>query len=207
MEAMRRMPDKCFDLAVVDPPYYENAKAIIVPGGNLGTTGVERRKYKMPYWAPPTKEYFSQLERISKSRIIWGINYFQMINPGFGRIVWDKEADTGTQFSDCEIAYCSIINHVEIFRYRWNGMLQQNMKKKEIRIHPTQKPVALYTWIFGRYAKQGDKILDTHLGSGGSRIAAHDMGLDFTGFEIDPEYFKAQEERYAAHIAQMSLFN
>lgn len=150
---------------------------------------------------------FSELERVSGERIIFGINYFQIPNPGRGRIVWDKEADNGTKFSDCEIAYCSAINHVEIFRYRWNGMLQQNMKQKEIRIHPTQKPIALYTWIFSRYAKPGDKILDTHLGSGSSRIAAHDAGLDFVGFEIDPDYFKAQDERYAAHIAQLSLFN
>ena len=207
MEAMRQMPDKCFDLAVVDPPYYENAEGIIVPGGKVSTTGVERRKYKMPYWRPPTAEYFSELERVSRERIIFGINYFQIKNPGSGRIVWDKEADNGTSFSDCEIAYCSAINHVEIFRYRWNGMLQQNMKQKEIRIHPTQKPVALYAWIFSRYAKPGNKILDTHLGSGSSRIAAYDAGLDFIGFEIDPDYFKAQEERYAAHIAQMSLFD
>ena len=206
MEAMRQMPDKYFDLAVCDPPYYEGAESIIVPGGKISTTGVERRKYKMPHWNPPTAEYFSELERVSKDRIIFGINYFQIRNPGRGRIVWDKEADNGTKFSDCEIAYCSAINHVEIFRYRWNGMLQKNMANKEIRIHPTQKPVALYAWIFNRYAKPGDKILDTHLGSGSSRIAAYDAGLDFIGFEIDPDYFKAQEERYALHIAQMSLF-
>ena len=206
MEAMRQMPDKCFDLAVVDPPYYENAKGIIVPGGKISTTGVERRKYNMPHWEPPTNEYFSELERVSKNRIIWGINYFLMANPGFGRIVWDKEADNGTKFSDCEIAYCSAINHVEIFRYRWNGMLQQNMKQKEIRIHPTQKPVALYDWIFRNYAKPGDRILDTHLGSGSSRIAAYNAGLDFVGFEIDPDYFRAQEERFQRHAAQVSLF-
>lgn len=206
MEALRQVPDKYFDLAVVDPPYYENAKGIIVPGGKISTTGVERRKYKMPHWEPPTNEYFSELERVSKTRIIWGINYFLTFNPGFGRIVWDKEADNGTRFSDCEIAYCSAINHVEIFRYRWNGMLQQNMKQKEVRIHPTQKPVALYDWIYRNYAKPGDRILDTHLGSGSSRIAAYDAGLDFVGFEIDPEYFRAQEERFQRHAAQVSLF-
>lgn len=206
MEAMRKMPDKCFDLAVVDPPYFENAKSIIVPGGNLSTTGVERRKYKMPYWIPPTEEYFYELGRVSKAQIIWGINYFQIANPGPGRIIWDKRSDNGTKFSDCEIAFCSAMNHVEIFRYRWNGMLQENMENKEVRIHPTQKPIALYTWIFSRYAKPGDKILDTHLGSGSSRIAAYDAGLDFTGFEIDKEYFEKQEERFAAHTAQTSLF-
>lgn len=207
MEAMRQMPDKCFDLAVVDPPYYENAKGIIVPGGKISTTGVERRKYEMPHWDPPEAEYFAELRRISREQIIFGINYFQIKNPGRGRIVWDKEADNGTKFSDCEIAYCSAINHVEIFRYRWNGMLQQNMKRKEIRIHPTQKPVALYTWIFSNYAKPGDKILDTHLGSGSSRIAAYEAGLDFIGFEIDKMYFEAEEKRFDAHISQCSLFH
>ncbi len=201
MEAMREMPDKCFNLAVVDPPYYDNARSIIIPGGDISTTGVKRSKYKMP-----RLEYFFELSRVAEEQIIWGINYFHIQNMGPGRIVWDKEADNGTRFSDCEIAYCSAINHVEIFRYRWNGMIQQNMKKKEIRIHPTQKPVALYAWIFSRYAKPRDKILDTHLGSGSSRIVAYNAGLDFVGFEIDPDYFKAQEERYAAHAAQMSLF-
>ena len=206
MEAMREMPDKCFNLAVVDPPYYDNARSIIIPGGDISTTGVKRSKYKMPHWEVPRLEYFFELSRVAEEQIIWGINYFHIQNMGPGRIVWDKEADNGTRFSDCEIAYCSAINHVEIFRYRWNGMIQQNMKKKEIRIHPTQKPVALYAWIFSRYAKPRDKILDTHLGSGSSRIVAYNAGLDFVGFEIDPDYFKAQEERYAAHAAQMSLF-
>ncbi len=206
MEAMRTMPDGAFDLAVVDPPYYKNAKGIIVPGGKISTTGVERRKYRMPYWEPPGDEYFAQLVRVSKQQIIWGINYFPIQNPGGGRIVWDKRSDNGTMFSDCEIAYCSAINHVEIFRYRWNGMLQEDMKNKERRIHPTQKPVALYSWILSKYAKPGNKILDTHLGSGSSRIAAHVLGLDFVGYEIDPDYFAAQEERYKVHAAQITLF-
>mgnify|MGYP002709682845 CR=1 FL=1 len=215
MEAMRRMPDKCFDLAVVDPPYYSNAYSIITPGGNLSTTGVERRKYKMPHWEPPDEEYFNELFRVSKEQIIWGINYFP-VNPGWGRIVWDKCKDNGTGFSDCEIAYCSQIKHVKIFRFLWNGMIQGtpgngtkaigNKRLNEVRIHPTQKPVALYRWIFKEFAKPGDKILDTHLGSGSSRIAAWDAGLDFTSYEIDKEYFEKQEERFAAHAAQMSMF-
>lgn len=200
------MPDKCFDLAVVDPPYYENAEKNIIPSGKISTTGVERRKYKMPHWEIPNAEYFSNLSRVSKAQIVWGINYFLIQNLGPGRIVLDKDTDNGTRFSDCEIAYCSAINHVEIFRYRWNGMLQQDMKQKEIRIHPTQKPVALYAWIFQRYAKPGDKILDTHLGSGSSRIAAYEAGLDFVGFEIDPDYFQKQEEWFEAYKAQCSLF-
>ena len=215
LEAMRKMPDKCFDLAVVDPPYYTNAYSIITPGGNLSTTGVERRKYAMPHWEPPTAEYWDELFRVSREQIIWGINYFP-ITPGWGRIVWDKCKDNGTDFSDCEIAYCSLLKHVKVFRFMWNGMLQGtpgngtkaqgNKSMNEVRIHPTQKPVELYRWTYRNFAKPGMSILDTHLGSGSSRIAAYDAGFDFTGFEIDPHYFNAQEDRFLAHTAQLSLF-
>lgn len=120
-------------------------------------------------------------------------------------IVWDKD-NGDNYFADCELAYTSFKSAVRKFKYRWQGMLQESVKNKEIRIHPTQKPIALYAWIFARYAKPGDKILDTHLGSGSSRIAAYDAGLDFVGCEIDKDYFAAQEERFAAHTAQLSLF-
>lgn len=215
MDYMRDQPAKAFDLAVVDPPYYSNAYSIITPGGNLSTTGIERRKYDMPHWEPPSQEYFDELFRVSKEQIIFGINYFP-INPGCGRIVWDKCKDNGTDFSDCEIAYCSLIKHVKIFRFMWNGMLQGtpgngtkaqgNKTLNEVRIHPTQKPVELYRWIFRNFAKPGDRILDTHLGSQSSRIAAYDAGLDFVGVEMDKNYFDRGEERFAAYIAQMSLF-
>lgn len=215
LESMRQMPDKCFDLAVVDPPYYTNAYSIITPGGNLSTTGIERRKYDMPHWEPPTAEYWDELFRVSREQIIWGINYFPVI-PGWGRIVWDKCKDNGTNFSDCEIAYCSMLKHVKIFRFMWNGMLQGtpgngtkaqgNKSLNEVRIHPTQKPVELYRWLYQQFAAPGMKVLDTHLGSGSSRIAAYDAGLDFVGFEIDTHYFDAQEERFLAHAAQMCLF-
>lgn len=215
MDYMRAQPGKAFDLAVVDPPYYSNAYSIITPGGNLSTTGIERRKYDMPHWEPPSQEYFDELFRVSKEQIIFGINYFP-INPGWGRIVWDKCKDNGTYFSDCEIAYCSLLKHVKIFRFLWNGMIQGtpgngtkaqgNKTLNEVRIHPTQKPVELYRWIFRNFAKPGDRILDTHLGSQSSRIAAYDAGLDFVGLEIDKNYFDRGEERFAAYIAQMSLF-
>ena len=104
------------------------------------------------------------------------------------------------------MAWTSFPSAARLFRFRWAGMLQGNMKQKEVRIHPTQKPVALYAWIFSKFAHPGEKILDTHLGSGSSRIAANDAGLDFVGFEIDPDYFTAQEERYSAHTAQLSIF-
>ena len=120
-------------------------------------------------------------------------------------IVWDK--DNGkNDFADCELAWTSFKSAVRKFKFRWQGMLQGDMANKEIRIHPTQKPVALYTWLLQNYAKPGDKILDTHLGSGSSRIAAYDLDFDFVGCEIDPDYFKAQEERFKAHTAQESLF-
>ena len=116
-------------------------------------------------------------------------------------IVWDKKR-RGMDQADCEIAWTNLNGQSRIFDYLWNGMLQENMKKKEQRIHPTQKPVALYAWIFRNYAKPGMKILDTHLGSGSSRIAAWDAGLDFVGTEIDETYFNLQEERFKKHISQ-----
>ena len=127
------------------------------------------------------------------------------ITPSTGWVVWDKDNGKCDQ-SDCELAFTSFNKGLRKFTYRWHGLLQQNMKNKENRIHPTQKPVALYKWLLKNYAKEGDKILDTHLGSGSSRIAAHDMGFEFVGYEIDKEYFDAQEKRFANHIKQGSLF-
>lgn len=208
MEAMKAMPDKCFDLAVVDPPY-----GIGESGEKNYTRGklAIAKDYK-PFSGkdlePPPAEYFRELQRVSKNQIIWGGNHFadRLPNPASSCwIVWDKE-NGDTDFADCELAYTSFPSAVRIFRFRWQGMLQGNMANKEVRIHPTQKPVALYRWIFQHYAKPGDKILDTHLGSGSSRIAAYDAGLDFAGYEIDPDYFQKQEERFNAHTAQMSLF-
>ena len=120
-------------------------------------------------------------------------------------VVWDKQ-NGDNDFADCELAWCSFPSAVRKFEFRWAGMLQGNMANKENRIHPTQKPVKLYEWLLTHYAKQGDKILDTHLGSGSSRIAAYNLGFDFVGCEIDEDYFKAQEERFKAHTAQQSLF-
>lgn len=201
MEYMRTLPDKAFDLAVVDPPY------------GIGIDGQKSRVCKNPKhnrkehakkdWdtATPGESYFRELERVSKNQIIWGANYFvKHLEQGHkGWIVWDK-GQHGLTMSDCELAYSTfdcptrviVKNRVELL--------------KDGTFHPTQKPVALYAWIFSRYAKPGDKILDTHLGSGSSRIAAYNAGLDFVGCEIDPDYFEAQEARFQAHAAQGNLF-
>ena len=207
MKYMRNCPDKFFDLAIVDPPY------------GIGESGVKNRtrghvvkaKDYHPIFGedrePPGVEYFEELKRVSKNQIIWGANHFIDLIPFRSScwLVWDKD-NGGTDFADCELAYTSFTSAVRKFTFRWNGMLQGNMKHKEERVHPHQKPVALYKWILKNYAKKGDKILDTHLGSGSSRIAAYDMGFDFVGCEIDNYYFDAQEKRYKDHIAQHNLF-
>lgn len=193
MDAMREMPDKCFDLAVCDPPYFSGPERRGYYGRKISKIGVRRDYPISPVWEVPNADYFAELERVSKKYIVWGCNYFGVAFPP-GRIVWDKCND-GSSFSDCEIAATNCHDSVRIFRFMWNGMLQGksvsegnipqgNKSANEKRIHPTQKPVALYRWIFQRYAKPGDKILDTYLGSGSSRIAAYDAGLDFLGFEI-----------------------
>lgn len=207
LEAMRQMKDNEFDLAVVDVPY-----GIGESGSKNHTRGnLARAQDYKPFYGndlkPPEQDYFNELLRVSKNQVVFGANHFISKIPFDSPcwIVWDKE-NGENDFADCELAWTSFPSAVRVFRFRWAGMLQGNMANKEIRIHPTQKPVALYRWIFSRYAKPGDKILDTHLGSGSSRIAAYDAGLDFVGYEIDKEYFDKQEERFAAHTAQMSLF-
>lgn len=205
MDYMKKIPDKTFDLAVVDPPYFSGPEKKGYYGKKVSKIGVKRNYPNQPLWNIPDSEYFKELKRVTKKYIVWGCNYFNFIFPP-GRIVWDKCNDKST-FSNCEIAATNLHNSVRIFRFMWNGMLQGksieeghimqgNKKLNEKRIHPTQKPVALYRWIFSRYAKPGNKILDTHLGSGSSRIAAYDMNLYFIGCEISKEYFEAQEERF-----------
>ena len=175
MEGMARYPDKYFDLAIVDPPYGIGVSKGI--WGNSNKTKVTNYGKKNWDKAIPNNDYFIEVNRVSKNQIIWGGNYFYL-KPSSCWIVWDKL--NSANFADCELAWTSFNTSVKKFTYRWNGMLQQDMKKKEERIHPTQKPVALYKWLLSNYAKQGDKILDTHLGSGSSRIAAYEMGFDFT---------------------------
>jgi site-specific DNA-methyltransferase (adenine-specific) len=200
IEGMKQYPDKYFDLAVVDPPY-GNIDAIgLADNKKKGKQATKRTNYKLFENIAPDDEYYIELERVSKNQIIWGGNFLGLCG---GVIVWQKN---GTAFGEAEVAVCSTHKSVRVFEYTWNGMLQQNMKDKEIRIHPTQKPVALYEWILKNYAKEGDVILDTHLGSGSSRIAAHKAGLDFVGFELDKEYFDAAEKRFEQYKLQLKLF-
>lgn len=216
MEGMKQYPDNYFDLAVVDPPYGIGVMTMnYTKSGAVRTHGyaaAKRRDYrKQGEWdIKPGKDYFTELFRVSKRQIVWGGNYFSdLLPPSKGFICWDKRVNDAmtNDFSDCEYAWLSDgMGVARMYRYAWNGMIQGNMKNKEDRFHPTQKPVALYAWIFKIYAKPGMKILDTHLGSGSSRIAAYDAGLDFVGYEIDKFYFEKQEERFAAYTAQTSLF-
>lgn len=200
LAAMREMPDNAFALAVCDPPYGINvAQFNMGAGKGKRWSKIENRQWTPKDWdsSPPTAEWFSELFRVSENQIIFGGNYFNL-PPCKCFLIWDKgEGLYGRSFSECEFAWTSLSDTARIFKY---SPVDKN------RFHPTQKPVALYSWIYQNYAKPGDKILDTHLGSGSSRIAAYDAGLDFVGYEIDKEYFDKQEERFAAHTAQMNLF-
>jgi site-specific DNA-methyltransferase (adenine-specific) len=199
MALMARYPDKYFDLAIVDPPYGAS-DAFESKMTDSIKQATKRKKYKEFQNIAPTEEYFNELKRVSKNQIVWGGNYFGLIG---GVVVWDKK---GTAFGDGEIAICSTHKSVRIFEYTWNGMLQQDMKNKEIRIHPTQKPVKLYEWLLMNYAKPNDKILDTHLGSGSIAIACHNLGFELTACELDKDYYEAALKRLKQHQAQLTMF-
>jgi len=199
MEGMKNTPDKYYDLAVVDPPYGIGAgsKKFI-----NGTSKTVKDYYKENDWDTerPTQEFFTELKRVSKNQIVWGGNYFADLLGAFRCFIfWDKTIH-GNSYADGELAWTSFDG---VARYYRKNIAQVN---SEGRIHPTQKPVTLYDWIFANYATPGMKILDTHLGSGSSRIAAYKAKLDFTGYEIDAEYFEAQEKRFQIFIAQGTLF-
>lgn len=222
MEYMKGLPDKSFDLAISDPPYYSGPEKRNFYGQRISSRGVKRVDYGIgEYWEIPTDVFYKELCRVSKNQIIWGINYFNFRNVPSGRIIWNKCNGSST-FSDCEIASCSMISTVRMFTYMWNGMMQGksiseghseghiaqgNKALNEKRIHPTQKPIALYVWLLRKFAKHGDRILDTHLGSGSSRIAAHQLGYDFIGCEKDKTYFEKEEERFREYVSQMELFS
>lgn len=208
MVGMARYPDKYFDLAIVDPPYFSGPERRKYYGQKISRTGVFRSYNPSTlHWSPPDKRYFDELMRVSKHYIIWGCNYYDY-RFASGRIVWDK-CNGASTFSDAEIAATDLIKTVRLFPYMWNGMMQGrsiddgrtmqgNKKLNEVRIHPTQKPVALYEWLLAKFAKPGQSILDTHVGSGSSLIACKRLGFEAVGFEIDPEYYSAAVKRMAA---------
>jgi site-specific DNA-methyltransferase (adenine-specific) len=201
MGFMKNIPDNYYDLAIVDPPYGINASKGTWGSSNKGKV----TDYGKKNWdnSIPDGKYFIQLKRISKNQIIWGGNYF-LNRPSPCWIVWDKL--NSADFADCELAWTSFDTAVRKFEFRWNGMLQGDMKNKETRIHPTQKPVALYKWILDKYAKQGDKIFDSHLGSMSIAIACHDYGFELDGCELDTEYYDKGIQRVKSHISQLKLF-
>jgi len=206
MELMARYEDNYFDLAIVDPPYGLN----IAKSGSLG-----RDKFIKKDWDSerPSKEYFNKLQRVSKNQIIWGWNYYtDLLPPCKGFIYWNKLNHHDNRSSG-ELAYCSINGLAKHFEYMWDGNRYgfktqkiQGVGKPSIRIHPTQKPVKLYEWLLDNYAKEGDKILDTHLGSGSIAIACHNRKFDLTACELDTEYYTKAMERIEAHKKQLTLF-
>jgi site-specific DNA-methyltransferase (adenine-specific) len=198
MDGMKQYPDKYFDLAVVDPPYGIGASEMTMGSG-------KNKKYKKgKKWdnETPTKEYFEELFRISKNQIIWGGNYFNLpISKSW--IFWDKGINGDCDFADGELAWTSLNKVLRIAPIRYKGFLGADND----RIHPTQKPIKLYEWIYKNYLPEGGKVIDTHLGSGSNRIAADKAGnIDFIGYELDKDYFEAQEKRYKEYKAQLTLF-
>lgn len=196
MEYMATLPDKAFDLAIVDPPYGIDWVAQI-QSPNLGKNW---KQYEAKDWdkLPPSSDYFSMLKRVSKNQIIWGANYFENIQPSPCWIIWDKIQEfSGASF---EMAWTSFSSPAKAFRMaRCEAYVGVN------KIHPTQKPVRLYRWILENYAKPGQRILDTHLGSGSSAIAAHYFGCDFVGTELDTDYYEAAVKRFNQETSQIAM--
>ena len=203
MEYMAGCADKAFDLAIVDPPYGVTRK-----GAQWSIMKDNINAYKLFDDTAPAKEYFDELFRVSKNQIIWGGNYF-ILPISRGWIYWNKQTPTES-YADCELAWTSFDKNLKCFDYMWTNVKMGHgdgfKSNKPANIHPTQKPVALYKWLLSRYAKPGDKILDTHGGSGSICIACHDLGFDLTWMELDADYFAAASKRYQEHAAQATLF-
>ena len=191
LEAMKQIPDKYFELCIVDPPYGIS----ITDSGRLGKYNKNSSKWDD---AIPRKEYFNELFRVSKNQIIWGGNYFNLPTCR-GFIIWDKKQPQNVSFASCEFAWSNYDRSAKTFYY-------SALKENANRIHPTQKPVALYEWLLNNYAKHGDKILDTHLGSASSIIACKKLGFEYMGFELDTDYFNLASDRIAKFESQTNLF-
>lgn len=220
LEWMKNLPDKHYYLAHCDPNWGIGADKPTTKPNEVKQKNGSILKVNAPFYEhkdwdskPPQEEYFKELKRVSEHQIIWGVNFFDYHLKG-GRIVWDKLNGESDQF-DCELAYCSIRNRIDIVRYMWSGMFQGikvsklvseaniqqgNKQLNQKRIHPTEKPIALYKWLLTNYAKPGQKIFDSHGGSFSHAIAAYDLGFDLDIIELDPDYFKAGKERYDSHV-------
>lgn len=195
MDGMKEFPDKYFDLAVVDPPYGINVNM------NIGLKRGMKKKREQKDWdkSAPSEEYFRELFRVSTNQIIWGGNYFSSLPSCHCFLVWDKgEGMYGRSFSECEYAWTSYDESARIFKFSPHQL---------DRIHPTQKPKALYDWIFCRYAERGMKLLDTHVGSASSLMAAHDAGLKYVGFEKDKTYYELSKRRLEQYESQMNIMD
>jgi site-specific DNA-methyltransferase (adenine-specific) len=192
MEYLATCEDNAFELAIVDPPY--GIGNWVQTSGNVRGKAVEWNDAK------PTTEWLAELQRVAQRRIIWGSNYYPWIDGNGASIVWNKRMPRESRMSVCEIASYSENQRVDYVDVRW-----QNLNRGEQMIHPCQKPVELYEWLLMNYAKEGDRILDTHLGSGSSAIACHNLGFDFVGCEIDRDYYNAAEKRYRQHAAQLTI--
>lgn len=208
MQGMKEFPDNYFDLAIVDPIYGDVTKGGYMVGKG-GEHLAKRTDYHLSLWQQEKtgSDYFKELFRVSKNQIVWGGNYFTDNLPqSQGWIVWDKLRPEGVGFADFELAWTSFNKASRVFRYMWNGMMQQDMAHKEKRIHPTQKPVVLYTWILNKYANKDDIILDTHVGSASSLIACHRTNHKFVGFELDECYYKLANQRLKDEMSRKKLF-
>lgn len=224
MELMKRYPDNYFDLAIVDLEYCIGAsKPSIKPNTAVQKNGnklnIKQPNYTQKDWdlKLSSQEYLNELFRVSKNQIIFGGNYYGLSG---GYLVWNKLNGESDQFG-CEMAWLSFTKRTDIVNFMWAGMFQGvycgkdvrkalvqqgNKKLNEKRIHPTQKPAVLYKWLLDKYAKQGNKILDTHLGSGSIATACHDYGFELTACEFDPEYFEKAIKRITNHVGQQKLF-
>lgn len=204
MNVMKDYENNYFDLAIVDPPYGGNDAINLKDNKKKGKQATKRTDYKIFENVSPSVSYFDELKRVSKEQIIWGVNFYKNYDLSGGRLCWDKK---GTAFGRAELCYLSMTNSVNVCEITWNGMIQQDMKNKEHRIHPTQKPVKLYEWLLENYSKKEDRILDTHLGSGSSAIASYYFGVkEFVGIELDKEYFETMNKRFKEQTKQIKLF-
>ncbi len=213
MELMSRYPDNYFDLAIVDPPYgigFDGNTTVKGRSGKASTFSNKQHHVKKGWDNErPSEEYFIELQRVSKNQIIWGGNYFaDLLDARKGWIYWDKKITNANNknYSDGELAWSSFNCILRKFTYDWIGFGYLNNPQKEKKQHPTQKPVKLYEWLLMNYAKEGDKILDTHLGSGSIAIASHNIGFELTACELDKEYYNASIKRIQNHISQIRMF-